>query len=218
MKAIPFLLLLSLGANNLIAQTTIFKLLKPIPQSVKTASDDKLKSKALPNDFGVINIADLKAYINENSSKFNSLYISYGFTGGNKKKIYFTALAGNTIDNTKSIKEFSSLDGNGQLKSGDKLKFRNKFSDKQKGPFGFLLNLEEVTTMLDGLQVVEGAGGKAKVDAVYTVSNDGDNYINLVFSPANDTSGTLRYSTFDADAGALAPAQGCPPFNCRAFN
>ena len=214
MKTTYTLVIFLLMCHLTFAQTgSLFKLNNAIPADLTSQSETTLKGKALSSDLGVINIADFEEYILNNSGQFEQLLFTFNVR--NKNKLYFTVRAANRNTGELVPLAFSSLNQKMNINLFEKQSF-NDIKDDSFNPKGFFLEKSDVMSMLKEI----GANTKKlKLKAVHTKDETQQSFINLLFyggasMDASPTDTSPVFSTFNVEAGRMAPETGCPPFNC----
>jgi hypothetical protein len=210
MKITVMLTIFLLICNLTFAQTgSLFKLSNALPTDMMTQSEATLKSKKISSDLGEINIADFEGYITNNSGQFEQLLFTFNMK--NRNKLYFTVRAANRATGELTDMAFSSLNQKMNVNLVDKQSF-NDIKDDSFNPKGFFLEKSEVMAMLKEI----GANTKKlKLKAVHTrdISTQ-QSFMNLLFQGGATTDSVATFSTFNVEAGRVAPETGCPPFNC----
>ena len=210
MKTTCMLTISLLICNLTFAQTgSLFKLNNALPTDMMTQSEATLKSKNIASDLGEINIADFEEYITSSSGQFEQLLFTFSMK--NRNKMYFTVRAANRTTGELTDIAFSSLNQKMNVNLADKQSFNNIKDDSFK-PKGFFLEKSDVMEMLKEI----GANTKKlKLKAVHT--RDGStqqSFMNLLFQGGATADSVTTFSTFNVEAGRVAPETGCPPFNC----
>jgi hypothetical protein len=209
MKTTFTLVIFLLISQLTFAQTgSLFKLNNALPADMTAQSEATLKGKNISSDLGVINIADFEDYIANNSGQFEQLLFTFNVK--NKNKLYFTVRAANRNTGELVPLAFSSLNQKMNINLADKQSF-NDMKDNSFNPKGFFLEKSDVMSMLKEI----GANTKKlKLKAVHTKDNTQQSFMNLLFQGGATTDTSVTFSTFNVEAGRVAPETGCPPFNC----
>jgi uncharacterized protein YxeA len=191
------------------AQTgSLFKLNNALSEDMLTQSEATLKSKNISSDLGVINIADFEEYITNNGGQFEQLLFTFNVK--NKNKMYFTVRAANRKTGELATVAFSSLNKKMDINLTDKQSF-NDIKDESFNPKGFFLEKSDVMSML---KEIGADTKKLKLKAVHTKDSTQQSFMNLLFQGKGVADTSPTFSTFNVEAGRMAPETGCPPFNC----
>lgn len=190
------------------AQTgSLFKLNNALPVDMMTQSEATLKSKNISSDLGVIDISDFEDYINNNSTGFEQLLFTFNVK--NRNKLYFTVRAANRNTGELTDIAFSSLNRKMNINLSEKQSFMD-MKDDSFNPKGFFIEKSEVMTMLKEISINTK---KLKLKAVHTKDATQQSFLNVLFQ-GNTPENAATFSTFNVEAGRVAPETGCPPFNC----
>jgi hypothetical protein len=187
----------------------LFELNGQFNSAIEAQSETILRNKNISSDLGVINISDLKAYINNDNTGFEQLLLTFNFESNN---LYLTLRFANRSTLQVGSSAFSSLNNSqNKFDPNHSKEFINRKDGLSKSN-GFVLEKSAVVSMLEKMNTKTN---RIKLKAIHTKNSAQESFLNVLFisTPTPETT----FSTFNVEAGMMEPEDntGCPPFNCQ---